>query len=264
MQGVYESMKKLEEGKELLGMSAILAVPTYGPPDPQCQKDIRLNMMVAANHGLKWAGDASPDRMGWSAARNNVAQMMLEAGPSLADGIMWVDSDIRMGPGAMVNLLAAARAHEAEFVTGVYYQREGAHNPVIYHYNRKKRSFQPAEEFPEHVFAPIDGCGFGFVWTSWKLIDAIARHKDFDPKEGWFPDNRDAGGFGEDLSMCAKAMACKIQLYVDTGINLGHVGSPNVIYRENFLEERKKLTEEEKKEKHLFGIKENTNEVEGQ
>ena len=139
--------------------------------------------------------------------------------------------------------------------TGVYYQREGAHNPVVYHYNKKKKSFQPAEEFPDHVFAPIDGCGFGFVWTSWKLIDAIARHKDFDPQDGWFPDTRDAGGFGEDLSFCAKAMACGIQLYVDTGIRIGHVSSPEVIYREDFLAAKEKLTEEEKKEKHLYGVK---------
>ncbi len=226
--------------KVLSGLRALLAVPTYGPVDPACAKDLRLAVMTAANHGLTWAGDASPDRMGFSAGRNRSAQALLNGGKELADGIMWVDSDIRMKPSDITALIASAKQYQADFVSGVYHQRSGDHDPVFYEYNPKKKTFKNVVEYPENAFAPIGGCGFGFVWTSYELIDAIAKHKSFEEKWGWFPDRRDSGGFGEDLSFCYLANLAGYQLYINTSIQLGHTGEPEVVYREQYLESRKK------------------------
>jgi len=188
--------------------------------------------MGAANKGLQWVGDASPDRMGWASARNTVAQVIADE-PDVADGIMWIDSDIRVPADGIVRLLA----HNLDFVTGVYHQRLPLHNPVFYGWNDDKKMFQPADDYPVDTLAPTDGCGFGIVWTSTKLILAIAGLNEFD-EGGWFKDARDAGGLGEDLQFCHYARKAGFQLYVDTGVQAGHCGELHVVTREDFLRER--------------------------
>jgi hypothetical protein len=233
-----------ELGRELEGMRAILASPSYGPVDPECAKDLRIAIMTTANHGLEWVADASPDKMMYSAARNHVTQGLWTAGPEFADGIVWVDSDIRQGAGDLLALLASARKYDADFVTGVYHQREGMHKPVFYHWHKGRQRFTPFKDYPEGVFAPIEGCGFGFVWTGWKVIEAIAKHPKFDRTEGWFPDKRDAGGFGEDLSFCYQAMCADVQLWINTAVQVGHLSDPRVIYRTDWQDKRSKAEED--------------------
>jgi len=229
--------------KELEGLKVILASPTYGPVDPQCARDLRLGIMVAAQNGVVWVGDASADREGYSTARNRTVQSIVEAGPEFSDGILWVDSDIRQQPSDIAKLLTAVVRYKNSFVTGVYHQREPIHTPVFYHFNKEKQRFQPYEDYPEGVYMPVGGCGFGFVWTSYGLLDDIQKTKEFNQNDGWFADKRDAGGFGEDLNFCYLAIKADHQLFVHTGIQLGHVANPSVIYREDFLRERAKYIE---------------------
>lgn len=242
------------EYKPLDGIKALLCSPTYGPVDPGCSKALRVAMMHSSNYGVKWVGDVSPDRMAWATSRNMAAQHLLKEGPGFANGIMWVDSDIMMKPDDISRLLGGAKHFGYDFVSGIYYQRLPAHSPVFYHYNKKTKRFSPADEFPEGVIAPTDGCGFGFVWTSWNAVDKIARSKEFDPYEGWFPDKRQVGGFGEDLSFCYLAMKAGVQLYADTSIQVGHAGGPYVVTRADFLREREKLTEKDKTRVTMYGL----------
>ncbi len=235
--------------KALLGLKALLCVPTYGPTDPLGQKDLRIAVMSAANHGLSWVGDVSPDRMGYSAARNAAAQSLLDEGEGFADGIMWVDSDMRPSPGDIASLIGAARHYKEDFVTGVYHQRCGEMAPVLYEYQPRRKVFRQIIDYPEGAFSPMGGCGFGFVWTSYKLISAIADHKDFKPDEGWFPDRRDVGGFGEDLSFCFQAIQAGFQLYVNTAVQPGHMGEPRTIYKKDYVESRSKIQVEVKAER---------------
>jgi len=215
-------------------------------------------MMVASNNGLMWGGDSSPDRMGFSAARNKVAQAMLEGGKDLADGIIWVDSDIRMPPKTFLSLLASARQFNASFVTGVYHQRGGLHRPVFYEWDERAKTFRSAMDYPPNVFAPTGGCGFGIVWTGLDVIEKIADHPDFDDRTGWFPDRRDAGGFGEDLSFCHLAIKAGVQLYVNTEVQVGHLGDPEVITKEHYVKALSELSlfdksEPKKEEREKWG-----------
>lgn len=221
--------------RELEGITAILAVPTYGPVDPKYSIAVRAAMMSASNRGLRWSGDASPDRMDFATARNTVAQQAMDAD---ADGVIWVDSDIEPEPLSIARLVNSAK--DLDFVTGVYHKRGWPHEPVMYHYNPDLKRFFVIEGYPENSFLKIGGCGFGFVWTSTKMIRAIAEHKDFSKKRGWFPDDRHSGGFGEDMSFCYAANNAGFNLFVDTGIQVGHDG----IWRKDYLkawEEVKKM-----------------------
>ena len=240
-------------GSELAGIRAAICVPTTGHIEPSCEKDLRVGMMVAANHGLSWTGDCSPDRQGYGPGRNSAAQSIWKAGDDLADGIMWVDSDIRQKPSDIFNLLLGAKTYNAEFATGIYYQRSPPHRPVFYEGKEHDKKFSTAYSYPENVFAPVGGCGFGFVWTSRIALDKIAKSGEFDPFSGWFADKRDFGGFGEDLNFCYLAMRAGVQLYAHTGIKLGHSGEPEVVTVETYekFKANSRATVEVKQEERL-------------
>jgi hypothetical protein len=225
--------------RPLEGLRAALAVPSYGPTDSMCAKDIRVAMMNASAAGLTWVGDVSPDRMGFEKARNVVCQTLIGEGSEFADGVVWIDNDMRMERWAITRLLHQAKRFDADFVSGVYHKRGGNYDPVFFVFDEENDTFRSLSDYPEDTIAPADGCGFGFVWTSFKMIDVMARHPDFNEEDGWF--RRE--GLSEDLAFCYLARRAGFRLYVDTGIQLGHMGEPEVITREHFLKAREQKTE---------------------
>jgi glycosyltransferase involved in cell wall biosynthesis len=197
-----------------------------------------------------WLGDVSADRMGYGAARNHACEQLIEQATE-ADGIMWIDSDIRPDPGSITQLLWTARRGGHDFITGVYHHRAGAFHPVIYDWVPKRigqrAGFIICDGYPENTVAKMGGCGFGFVWTSAELIRAIKDSRHWKEKSGkWFPDRRDEkDGYGEDMSFCILAKKAGYQLMVHTGVQVGHTGDPEVITKQHF---RKRLLEEAKKD----------------
>lgn len=221
-------------------MKVVLACPTYGPVDPVCTKMLRVSIMNAASRGVHWDGDASPDRVGYSTARNQVAQVAVEN--EHLDGIVWVDSDILLRPESITRLLLTARHNNLEFLSGVYHQRQPPYLPVIYKKNELPdagNTFVHCLDYPKNVIVNIEGCGFGFVYTSRKTIVSIANHPSFDIQLGWFPDTRDQrDGLGEDLAFCLKARAAGITLFIDTGIQVGHCTDPYAVTEKDFRENK--------------------------
>ena len=239
---------------DIAGLQVVLGVPTYGPVNPITAKCLRVAVMHAGNRGVTWLGDGSPDRMGYGAARNTVVQYAFKNVP-YADGIMWIDSDIKPAPDHISRLLDTVNHNKLHFVTGVYFQREGVHNPVFYGWNKDKYAFQPAEQYLPNVLGKIDGCGFGFVFTSMKMLKDIALSAKFEERSGWFPDKRDIGGFGEDLSFCYLAKEAGYDLWVDTGIQPSHEGNVQYITEADFKREQEQWIKDNKKqEKRRWGI----------
>lgn len=188
-------------------MKLLFASPTYGPVDPQAVVSQRVAIMHAAKHGVEWVADASPDRMGFHAARNHVVQLALTTD---AEAIFWCDSDIVL-PAAAITLLAD---QYKDFITGMYYMRRKPHWPLVAHYMAEKDTFSWFTEWPENVVAPVDGCGFGCVLTSTRMLKALP--------EPWFLYEK----FSEDFDFCRKAAKAGYQLYVHTGVQCGHLGDP--------------------------------------
>jgi len=235
------------QGYDIAGMVVALCSPTYGPVDPICAKSLRAAVMFAANRGVKWAGDSSPDKMGYGAARNTGVQHVLRTVPD-AHGIMWVDSDIEVGIDKIARLLDTANHGGYDFVSGVYHQRTGYHNPVFHGWSDEKQCFQPAQDYPPNTVGMADGCGFGFVYTSMRMLRDISLSEKFEARSGWFPDKRDVGGFGEDLTFCWLAKQAGYQLYVDSGVQVGHLGDACFVYEADFRRKQKEWYEDMKEQ----------------
>ncbi len=158
--------------------------------------------------------------MKWDDARNLVIQEALY-NPDCkdADAIFWKDSDIILPPFA----IARMAHYEKDFVTGIYFQKEKPHFPLIAHLNKEKNGFQWYMTWPKETLAPIDGCGFGCVLTSMKMIREMGEPPWFHFKQ-----------FSEDFTFCIKARDAGYNLMVDTGVICEHQGAPKKAGFEDF------------------------------
>ena len=217
-------------------MRALLSSPTYGPIDPRCASSLRYAVMVAARNHTTWSADLSPDRMTYSSARNMVAKWVNEH-PLEQDGIVWVDSDIVLSHDSLWKLLASAERTGADLYSGVYHARREPFEPVFYTFNITTMKFKQACIYEPDTVYEVDGCGFGIVYTSTRLIQAIAKSQLFSEDGKWFPDLREGNGpYGEDLGFCFQAMKLGFRCHVDTGIQVGHMGDFEPITRATYLQ----------------------------
>jgi hypothetical protein len=201
-------------------MKLIFASPTYGQVDPQALKSQRIAIMHSSRNGHLWEGDASPDKMKFDVARNAVAR---EACESDADAVFWCDSDVILPADAITRLASA----EKDFITGIYFQRKGEHYPLIARYTGT--SFQWYGKWEKDVLMPIDGCGFGCVMTSVKMLRSIDHE--------WFSYEQ----YSEDFDFCRKADSKGYQLWADTGVLCGHLSDPAPVTFETFKDTHPEL-----------------------
>jgi hypothetical protein len=197
-------------------MRLLFAKPTYGPPsDPSFDKSHRAAIMFAANKGVTWVGDASPDRMGWAAARNAVVEQAVGLGED-ADGVFWVDDDLKIP----IDTIARLVAHNLDFVSALYFQRGSPYWPVFGILNANK-SFEFPKVYQENVVAPCDGVGFGCVYTSTRLLTAVSELPECQTG-GPFGGDFGQKTYGEDFTFCLRAMKVGFRPHVDTGVQCEH------------------------------------------
>ena len=152
-------------------------------------------------------------------ARNHLAMKAIEG---RYDYTMWLDSDMVFEPDLMERL--SARLDEGhEFVSGVYYTRKKPSVPVILSRCRIDRSLgvpipdtKRCEEIPEELFE-IEGCGFGCVMMTTKLIEDVMN------EYGLFPFYPQVG-FGEDLAFCLRVRELGRKIMCDGTIRCRHTG----------------------------------------
>ncbi len=206
-------------------LKLVFATLTYGPVDPRHAKLLRVAIMHAGQNGVTWLGDVSPDRTAWAAARNIAAKAGLEAD---ADGIVWCDSDMIIPANGITRLVS----YDRDFVSGVYFQRKPPHHPLIATFDPVLDSFRWMTRWPQNVFFPADGIGFGFCYTSTRLLRQMLDEIPEVKKHGWFDDKYSK--FSEDLTFCRNARKVGCSPYVDTGLLLGHLGDAEEITVETF------------------------------
>jgi len=205
------------------GKTYMIASPSIGSVASAAVKSLRVAMMNMSNHGARWVGDASSGRGSVLAARNLALDAALEAmeeGP--LEGVLWVDDDLIMPPEALTLLACTGY----DFTCGVYCQRAGDYFPLVGQYLVRDgvKGFRWAVNLPENAVMKADGCGFGMVYTSARMLKALGKGA-FDHIE-----------LSEDLSFCLRAKNAGYQLYCLTSIKCGHIGEPEVVTYETFRE----------------------------
>lgn len=211
-------------------MRVVLTSPTYGMREPKPSSALMVAVMTAGNRGTRWLGDVSPDRMSFADARNHVAEFVTDHLADEADGVVWVDSDIVPAPDSIHRLLTTVEQGGYDFLSGVYHARNGEHRPVFYNVDERGKLRQGVFYEMDKI-VEVGAAGFGFVYTSTRLLLAIKALPKPTERTGWFH----YGEISEDLYFCQLARQAGFKLYVDTGIQVGHQGAAVTVTRDTYL-----------------------------
>lgn len=150
-------------------------------------------------------------------ARNNLARQAIK---EEADYVLWLDSDMVFGPNLLQKMLQVCTENDIDFLTGLCFRRKPPYTPCLFDKLEKTESgasYTALMSVPEGRFK-VGGCGFAGVLMSLDVILSVAAKFDgrmFDP----------LNGFGEDVSFCWRARQCGYDIWCDSEIELGHVGS---------------------------------------
>ena len=194
-------------------MKTLIAIPTSRDIEIQCAASI-IGMEREGRIGV-----FCPQSYSIDASRNLIVEHALEIG---YDYIMWIDSDMILPK----NTLTTLTSHDKDIVSGVYaYKLIGAENAVTKRFKDKAKDIYediPLKEITESKrLIEVDGVGFGCVLTKVDVFQHI--------KKPWF---RYTPNMGEDIYFCRKAQKAGYQVYLDTSILCGHVGSVNYNIKE--------------------------------
>ena len=158
-------------------------------------------------------------------ARNNLARQAIK---SEADWVLWLDSDMVFEPDLLKKMLKVCEENDIDFLTGLCFRRKPPYTPCLFDRLDKMEhgaSYTTIMSVPEGRFK-VGGCGFAGVLMSTDVLLSVAARfggRMFDPMEG----------FGEDVSFCWRARQCGYEIWCDSDIELGHIGSM-IVTREFF------------------------------
>ena len=158
-------------------------------------------------------------------ARNELARQAIK---SEADWVLWLDSDMVFESDLLKKMLKVCEENDIDFLTGLCFRRKPPYTPTLFDRLDKMEhgaSYTTIMSVPEGRFK-VGGCGFAGVLMSTDVLLSVAARfggRMFDPLEG----------FGEDVSFCWRARQCGYEIWCDSDIELGHIGSM-VVTREFF------------------------------
>lgn len=179
---------------------------------------------------LQRAGDT---QIGWEVgslvynARNNLARQAIK---SEADWVLWLDSDMVFAPDTLQRMLKVCTENDIDFLTAVCFRRKPPYTPCLFDRldllpDDKGASYTALLSVPEGRFK-VGGCGFAGVLMSLDVLLSVQSKfngRMFDPLTG----------MGEDVSFCWRARECGYDIWCDSSIEFGHVGS-TVVTRQYF------------------------------
>ena len=152
-------------------------------------------------------------------ARECFAKQAVDMG---CDYLFMVDDDMLAPPDLFFQLLK----HDKDIVAPLAFTRNPDHKPVMYqviegddsatYENFYKNVYEM--NYPRNKLVQCDAVGFGAVLIKAEVLKKV-------------PEPRFMGlmGTGEDVTFCYRAKKAGFEVWMDTSIKLGHLGSPTIV-----------------------------------
>lgn len=168
-----------------------------------------------------------------------------------ADYLMFIDSDMVFEPNYVEMLLA----HDKDVVGGLCVKRVPPYTSTIYFYREEEGSYVPLDSADPNAvilnaLIPCDGTGTAFVLIKMSVFDGMEEPYFSMPPIGWMEvveaarevnkevtkDSQKAlsdalefqdginSSCGEDLFFCNRLRQKGVEVFVDTGVLVGHIG----------------------------------------
>lgn len=142
------------------------------------------------------------------------------------DNVMWIDSDMILPQDAIQKLMDDMQKTGSEMVSGVYIKRKSPFTPVIFDElappsidsdGKPVKHVHEFDAYPVDELFRVKGCGFGCVMTSVKLLKQVWDK--YGPAFNQYP------WAGEDISFCHRVNMLGHDIWCDSSIVCGHVGT---------------------------------------
>lgn len=205
---IVQEVKKMYEEREENMKKILVAVPALNKVDVKFVASWANIVFCHGIEGVECHPQFVVDSMTYT-ARINLADIAVNGD---FDYVFWMDSDMIIPADALKKMLDA----DKDMVTGLYFQRRGKHEPVIYSSVGGNDRIVYAD-YPKDKLFRVDACGFGCVLMKKNVIHKLALEwcgETFQP----FP------GIGEDLSFCYRWRRSGGEIWCDPSIKCGHIG----------------------------------------
>lgn len=157
-----------------------------------------------------------------SAARNNVVRTFLD-GP-YADWLLFIDSDMAFAPEALDAILENADPVKAPIIGGLCFGDDGQLFPTMWDLHDSDAGWITVRrsDYPDNAMVAVAATGAAFLLIHRDVLKKFEAHG-FDKAFPWFQETQVAGQpCGEDITFCLRALQLGIQVWVNTGIHVGH------------------------------------------
>ena len=147
-------------------------------------------------------------------ARNNLVNMALGVS---ADWILFLDDDMVV-PNDLFDRLSA---HDKDVCGALYFQRGGQYYPVIMQRVEGKDgfvNFRFVEDFPRKALTKVDVIGGGCMLIKTSVFKSMME------PYFWID-----GIVGTDIAICERFREAKVEVWVDTSVELGHMTTGEVL-----------------------------------
>ncbi|MDD5163485.1 MAG: hypothetical protein PHD95_04730 [Candidatus ainarchaeum sp.] len=148
-------------------------------------------------------------------ARNVLVENFLK---SDCTHMLFLDSDMVMPPDIVERLLS----HNKEVVSGLYFLRK-----MLFPCFRllKDGKYQSTYDFPKNSLVKADACGLGCILIKRVVLEKIdAQNKGKPLFFTRYEQNSRTAVFGEDTVFCELIKKAGFEIFIDTGVVLGHYG----------------------------------------
>lgn len=177
--------------------------------------------------------------------RNLIVDRFLKNG---FDGLLFLDSDMVYPSDMLIKYIESGK----ELIGGIYYKRTAPHYPVVYKFsNNLETPFDVIDPlyYGRNQIVAVDGLGTGGMFIKRSVFEKI-KSAGRDP---WFKygDNyhlpyKTADQTTHDLVFCRKARECGVEIFLHTGVRMGHI-SEHVVTDEDWKTDREIEAKEENK-----------------
>ena len=185
-------------------MKIILARPVVDRVEAESESSLIQLIAATKGHSLHYVPCIGTTII--HDARNHLVRSAYEYG---FDAILFIDADMEFPPETL-NQLAA---HDVP-ICGVLYSSRVKENWInAFDWSPQKQLYIRSKVQPDSGLQPIDAVGFGITLVKREVLEAI--------RDPWFFYDMD---FSEDVNFCRRARQCGYQTYIDTDLDIAHIG----------------------------------------
>ncbi len=191
--------------------SVVIGIPYWGDVDPDFTNSMLQMVQPQGNGAVIFA---RTERTIIAPARNLIADRAIEYNSQF---LCFIDSDMVFGGQTLMRLLTRACSKDIDIIGGLAYKRRPPFEPCILNQKGNKWRYCKVPYTPGLYEVGAIGMGFTLIKTS--------VFKDL--KKPYFYLN--SKGIGEDTTFCRNARKAGHRVFVDTTVQLGHLGERVIV-----------------------------------